>query len=102
MRAMAWMALSDVGSLSANSSSRTPVSAIRFDAVSTSASCPVATRREDTLGIPYVCSSTVSKCYLWALCPKRLFGLLTLKSAKMIEKPKSFGNSNSVKSFNIA
>ena len=37
MRAMAWMALSDVGSLSATSSSRTPVSAIRFDAVSTSA-----------------------------------------------------------------
>ena len=56
------MALSDVGSLSANSSSRTPVSATRFDAVSTSASCPVATRREETLGIPYVYGLIVSRC----------------------------------------
>lgn len=57
------MALSDVGSLSANSSSRTPVSATRFDAVPTSASCPVATRREETLGIPYVYGSIVSRCW---------------------------------------
>lgn len=55
------MALSDVGSLNANSSSKTPVSAIRLDAVWISASCPVATRREDTLGMPYVCALTVSR-----------------------------------------
>ena len=104
MRAIAWMALSDVGSLSANSSSRTPVSAIRLDAVSTSESSPVATSRDDTLGIPYVCDLTVSRFwpYLLASFYKTAFGLLALKSAKMIEKPKNLGNSNSVRSFNIA
>ena len=100
MRPMAWMALLDVGSLSANSSSRTPVSAIRLEAVSTFESCPVVTRRDDTLGMPYVCGLTVSRC--WPQLYKRASGLLALKSAKMIEKPKNFGNSNSVKSFNIA
>ena len=101
---MAWMALSDVGLLSANSSSRTPVSAIRLDAVCMSASCPVATRRENTLGITYVCDLTVSRCWphLWALFHKRRLRLLPLKSAKMMENPTSLGNPNSVKSINIA
>ena len=49
---MALVALSDVGAFNANSSKITPMSAIRLDAVFASASCPVATRREETLGIP--------------------------------------------------
>ena len=48
------MVLSDEGLLRANSSRRTPVSAVRLDAVSDVASSPVATSKEDTLGMPYV------------------------------------------------
>lgn len=52
MQQIAWIALSDVGALSANSSTSTPVSAILLGDVSVSASCPVATRSDDILGIP--------------------------------------------------
>ena len=54
MRAMASMVLSDVGLFRPNSSKSTPVSAARFDAVSLFLSSPVATSREDMLGMPYV------------------------------------------------
>jgi len=48
-------ARSDVGALSANSSTRTPVSAMRLEADSLLASSPVVTRRAEMDGIPYVC-----------------------------------------------
>lgn len=60
MRAIELIVLSDEGLLSAYSSKSTPVSAVRFDAVSGLTSCPVATRRDDTLGTPYVCIWNVS------------------------------------------
>jgi hypothetical protein len=52
MRAMACIVLSDDGLFNANSSSKTPVSAVRLEAVSGFASSPVETRSEDTVGIP--------------------------------------------------
>lgn len=52
MRAIDWIVRSDVGWFKANSSRRTPVSAVRFEAVSALASCPVVKRRVETLGIP--------------------------------------------------
>ena len=52
MRAIARIVLSESGLFKANSSSSTPVSAVRFDAVSGFANCPVVTSSDDTDGIP--------------------------------------------------
>ena len=52
MRDIALMVRSDDGLLRANSNSKTPVSAVLLDADSGLASWPVATRSEETLGIP--------------------------------------------------
>jgi hypothetical protein len=73
----------------------TPVSAVRFEAVLVSASCLVATRREDTEGIPCLISEDQFNS-------TALAELLTLNKAKMIEKPMNFGNSSSVRSFKTA
>ena len=50
---MARIERSDVGGLSAASSSSAPVSANRLDDVRPFASCPVATRRLEMDGMPY-------------------------------------------------
>ena len=54
MRAIACIVLSEDGLFNANSSSKTPVSAVRLDAVSEFASSPVDTKSEETVGTPYV------------------------------------------------
>lgn len=59
---MASIALADVGSFKPNSRRSTPVSAARFDAVSRFTNWPVATKREDMLGIPYVYMTVLTYC----------------------------------------
>lgn len=62
MREMASMALADVGSLRTISRRRAPVSAARLDEVKGPAICPVAHKRVDMDGIPYVCIPDISFC----------------------------------------
>ena len=81
---MASMALSDVGLFSPNSSRRTPVSAARFEAVFLSLSSPVATNREDMLGIPYVYMILLGHNHVG---DRQVCTVFTLNRATTIENP---------------